>query len=294
MNVPRWAIPLMIALVLGWGVNWPLMKRTLAEMPPLHFRTLCLGIGSIGVFAMAYASRLRIRVPAGAWPRLVLLAVLNFLVWNVTSAYGLRLLDSGRAAILAYTMPLWSILFSVWLLRERLTGRRLAALAVGLVGMLALLGGELNVAGRSPLGASLMIVAAIGWGLGIVVMKRWPIDLPATSLTAWQMGIAAVPVVIGALVLEEGSFAPWSLSMPAALAATYTVLVGYLFCQWAWVKLALALPVAVSSLCTLAIPVVGVFSGMLLLGERPAGTDYIALILVSLALAMVLIQPRRG
>lgn len=290
---PTWALPLMIAVVVGWGVNWPLMKIALMEMPPLHFRTLCLGIGAAGVFVVAWLTGAKLRVPAGAWPKLILLACLNFLIWNLASAYGLRWLDSGRAAILAYTMPLWSVLFGVWILKERMTGRRVVGLLLGLAGMLALLGGEITSAGRSPLGAMLMIVAAVSWAIGIVVMKRWPVDLPPASLTAWQMAIAAAPIAVGALLLEEGSFAPWSLSPRAAWAATYTLVVSYLFCQWAWIKLALVLPVAISSLSTLAIPVIGVFAGILVLGERPAVSDYLALALVSLALAVVLIQPRR-
>ena len=66
----------------------------------------------------------------------------------------------------------------------------------------------------------------------------------------------------------------------------------FIFCYWAWFKIATSAPPSVSSLSTLMIPVVGVFSGVLVLGESPHWQEYAALVLVIAALATVLIGPR--
>lgn len=290
---PAWAIGLMAVLIVLWGFNWPIMKTALAEMEPLRFRTACLVVGAAGVFLVAWATGQRLRVPEGQWTRLILVAVLNFLFWNLLSVYGLRLLASGRAAILAYTMPLWAVLLGMWLLRERLTVRRAVGLALGLIGMLLLIAPGFNAAGKSPLGAALMIGCAMTWALGIVVMKRWPVALPASSFTAWQMAIAAVPVLALALVFESGTFFPWALSPRAGWAAAYTIFLCYILCQWIWVKLALIMPVALSTVSSLATPVVGTFGGVLLLGETLEWNDYGALVFVSLALLVVLWPARQ-
>ena len=58
-------------------------------------------------------------------------------------------------------------------------------------------------------------------------------------------------------------------------------------------KIASAAPPGVSSLSTLMIPIVGVFSGIWLLGESPRWQEYAALVLVIASLATVLIPPRR-
>ena len=50
---PPSIIALVVLLALGWGVNWPVMKVVMAEMPPLHFRALCLAVGAAGLFAIA-------------------------------------------------------------------------------------------------------------------------------------------------------------------------------------------------------------------------------------------------
>lgn len=284
---------LLAALTLAWGVNWPVMKTALAEMAPMHFRSLCLLFGAAGLFAMARLGGLRLQVPAGQWPRLVLIALVNVGGWNILVIYGIPLLASGRAAILGYTMPLWAILFSGLLLGERLTPRRALGVAVGMAGMLLLLGGEVHALGRAPLGALLVVGGAMSWGMGTVLMKRWPVDLPTSSFTAWQLLVALGPILAIALTLESGSFNPFALSFWPMFGVFYNIVVAFNFCYWAWTKIALLAPVSVSGLSSLMIPVVGVFSGMLFLGETPRWTDYAALLLVVAALSTVLI-PRRG
>ncbi len=140
----------------------------------------------------------------------------------------------------------------------------------------------------------LIVAAAVLWGLGTVVMKRWPVSLPASSLTAWQMGIGAIPIVLAALIFEDGSFDLTRLSTPALLGVLYNMVISFIFCQWAWIKIALVAPVGVSTVGTLLVPVVGVFSGALVLGERPHWQDYAALVLVGLAIASVLLPERRA
>jgi drug/metabolite transporter (DMT)-like permease len=291
---PREYIPLLALLTLFWGFNWPMMKLALAEMPPNHFRSLCLVSGTVGVAAIAAANRLPMRVPRGQWPRLVLISLLNFTAWNMLVAYAVPMMSSGRAAILAYTMPVWAVFFGLWVLNETLTPRRALGLVLGMAGMALLLWSEIAALERSPLGAMLIVAAAVLWGLGTVVMKRWPVSLPASSLTAWQMGIGAIPIVLAALFFEDGSFDLTRLSTPALLGVLYNMVISFIFCQWAWIKIALVAPVGVSTVGTLLVPVVGVFSGALVLGERPHWQDYAALVLVGLAIASVLLPERRA
>jgi len=288
---PREAIWLLVALTIGWGVNWPVMKVVLTEMAPLHFRTLCLFVGAAGVFLIARANRLPITVPAGAWPKLVVISLFNMTGWNILAIYGIPLLESGRAAILGYTMPVWGVVLGTVFLGERFTARRALGVALGMAGMALLFGGEVAALGRSPLGATLMVSAAISWAIGTVLMKRWQLAMPASSLTAWQMLIGGIPILIGALFVEKGSFRFWELSLWPALGVVYNLTVAFVFAQWAWIKIALLAPIGVSTLSTLMIPVVGVFSGMVFLGERPDWTDFAALALVVASLATVMPLP---
>jgi drug/metabolite transporter (DMT)-like permease len=290
---PPHLIGLLIGLTLGWGINWPMMKLALTEMEPLRFRTLCLLFGAAGMLAIARINGLVLRIPKGQWPRIIAIGLVNVAGWNIFAIYGVRLMASGRAAILGYTMPIWSIMLSTWLLDEPFTKRRALGAVLGCAGLLVLLGEEVQAVGRSPLGAMFMVGAAVSWALGTVMMKRWPVSLPASSFTGWQMLIALVPIAIAGLSLERGTFNPFALSVWPMAGVLFNLLVAFLFCYWAWTKIALFAPVGVSSLSVMMIPVVGVFSGMLVLGEAPRWQDYVALLLVVGALATVLL-PSRG
>jgi len=292
-TLPPTILVLVVLLALGWGFNWPVMKVVTIEMAPLHFRSLCLVVGAAGLFLIARANGLPVRVPKGSWPRLIAITAFNVGAWNVLAVYGVTLMESGRAAILAYTFPVWGVLLGVWVLREPLTGRRLSGVALGVGGMLLLLGSEIYAVGRSPTGALLLIASAISWAVSTAIMKRWPVDLPTTSFTGWQMLLALVPILSGALLFEEGSFSPLALSTWPFWGLVYNAFVSSIFCNWAWIKIATHAPISVSSLSTLMIPVVGVFSGMLLLGEHPRWSDVAALVLVVAALSVVLFPQRR-
>jgi len=291
---PPRLIGLLVALTLGWGFNWPMMKIALSEMAPMHFRTWCLATGAIGLFAIARANGFTMRIPEGQFGRLLAIALVNMTCWNIFAIYGLPLLPSGRAAILGYTMPVWSVPLSVWLLREPVSGRRVLGMVLGVAGMLALLGSELQAVERSPLGVALLMGAAFSWALGTVMIKRWPVALPATSFTAWQMVLGGVPIFAVALFIEPGSFDLLKLSIGPLLATLYNMVVAFIICFWAWMTIARNASVGAASIAVLMTPVVGVFSGMLVLGEQPHWLDYLALILVVLSIGTVLLPGRPG
>jgi drug/metabolite transporter (DMT)-like permease len=280
------------SLTLAWGFNWTAMKVALAEVPPWTFRSLCLGLGAAVLFAALRAGGQRLVLPTGQWGRLWLLALLNITSWNMLVAFGVGMIPSGRAAILAYTMPVWAVPLSVWLLGERITGAKLLGLVLGLGGLALLLAESFGGLGRAPLGSLLVLSAAVSWALGTVLQKRFPVQLPTGLYTAWIMLLGGVPIFVGALAFDDWE-ALRDVSVIAWLGTAYNVVIAFAFAHWAWIKIATSVPVSVFSISMLLIPVVGVLSGMLFLGERPAWTEYVALALVLAALLTVL-RPGRA
>jgi drug/metabolite transporter (DMT)-like permease len=279
------------SLTLAWGFNWTAMKTALSEVPPWTFRSLCLGLGAAVLFSALRAGGQRLVLPTGQWGRLWLLAILNITSWNMLVAFGVGMIESGRAAILAYTMPVWAVPLSVWLLGERITRRKLVGLGLGLGGLVLLLGESLFSLGAAPVGSLLVLGAAVSWALGTVLQKRIPINLPVGPYTAWIMLLGGTPIFIGALLFEDFSDLR-DVSVIAWLGTAYNIVIAFAFAHWAWIKIATSVPVSVFSISMLLIPVVGVVSGMLFLGERPTAAEYAALALVLAALLTVL-RPAR-
>ncbi|MDK9715238.1 MAG: DMT family transporter [Sulfuritalea sp.] len=289
-SIPRAGLILLGLLSLGWGFNWPIMKVVITEIPRWIFRGDSILLASVGLFGIAWFSGHSLRVPTGRWPQLLGMATCNIVGWNMFAIYGVSLLPSGRAAILGYTMPLWSAVLSAWFLNEPLTRRRLIGLALGMSGMALLIGAEFENLGRAPMGVILMLIAAIFWAGGLVIYKRNPLPMPITALTAWQALLGGIPIALAGHALETvewGRISFWPL-----FGFWYNVFIGLLFCYWAWNKLVQMVPAAVSSLGSLIIPVVGVFSGMVFLGEAPRWQDFAALVLVLTSIATVLLPAR--
>jgi drug/metabolite transporter (DMT)-like permease len=289
-TLPRSLWALLALLTLAWGLNWPMMKLTLAEMPVWSFRALCIVGGSIGLFTIARSSGLTIRIPTGQFRRVAVTALFNLTFWNLLIGYGLTMLPSGRSAILAYTMPLWTVLLSAFMLNERLTARRIAGVALGMAGLALLLGAEITTLRGAPAGALLVLGASLSWSIGTILIKRYPTNLPTTSFVAWQLALGGLPIVICALILDSGEWRPTRAG--PTVGPLYRIFVAFSLCHWPWFKIATTAPAGVASLSTMLIPVVGVFSGMLVLGEQPHWHEYAAMVLIILALATVLVPPR--
>ena len=135
-----------------------------------------------------------------------------------------------------------------------------------------------------------MLAAAMSWAAGPVASKRVRWTTPTAALTGWLMVVGGVPVALGALWLD-GGFDPAGVSWAAWLCAFYAACLPMLFCQWAWFKVVEIFPAAVAAIGTLAIPVLGVISSNLALGE-PIGPEVLgSLALVVVALGLVLMVP---
>ncbi|MFM2324253.1 MAG: hypothetical protein RL244_1132, partial [Pseudomonadota bacterium] len=96
----------LLVLTLMWGINWPMMKLSLRELQPLHFRALTMSLGMLGLMLYFRTRGVRL-MPQGwsEWRAILILALPNMLGWHGLSIYGLQQLSSGRAAILGFTMP---------------------------------------------------------------------------------------------------------------------------------------------------------------------------------------------
>ncbi|MGE5385533.1 MAG: DMT family transporter [Betaproteobacteria bacterium] len=287
-RLPRQGLLLLAALSLFWGLNWPIMKIVLTEIPPLYFRGVCLILGGAGMLAIARIGGNSIAVPSRSWGRLSLLALFNIIGWNVPAIYGVMLLPSGRAALLGYTMPVWGMFLSVWILGERLTWQRILALLLGLAGIVVLMGGSIAGMLEAPAGVACMLLAAWSWALGVVLLKRLPTGMGTTALTGWTMLLGGMPLLAIAIPLETSR-----LIVPSfwpAFGLVYNFLVAFMFCYWAWNRIVLMVPVAVSSLSSLVTPLIGVFGGALLLGEQPGWREGAAALLILAAIGAVSVK----
>jgi drug/metabolite transporter (DMT)-like permease len=272
----------------GWGLNWPVMKHLLTELPPLSARGWSGLVGAVSLAALALARGEDMRVPRAVWPRLVGLAMLTVGSWASLIALSLLWLRASEAAVIAASMPVWVSLLALLILHEHFSLARALALAIAISGIAILFGADGFEASLDKLpGALLAIGATLCVAFGTVLTKRFPFGLPAISLAAWQIGIGCVPILLLGLWLERASFA--SLSLTGWLLMAYMTFVQFCVCYVCWFAALARLKASTVSLGSLLTPVVGVLSSAATLGE-PLGLRQV--LALTLTLGGVLLAAR--
>ena len=99
---------LLIFLIIVWSSVWSLFKIALEEIPPLSFRVMTGVPAGILLFVFVLNKKKSLFIPKENWRSLLLISFFNVTLWQVLMLYGLSLLGGGRAAVLAYTMPVWA------------------------------------------------------------------------------------------------------------------------------------------------------------------------------------------
>jgi drug/metabolite transporter (DMT)-like permease len=261
------------AAALFWGLNWPVIKVMLTGAGPWTLRAAGLTGGAVLLALATVASGQSLRVPRQFWPVLVIAALLNVAAFNLLSVFAQMTMTASRAAILTYTMPLWSVVFAWIILGEPIDKLRGAALAFGAGGiaLLALPFWDVVAAGGVPVGLILVMGSAIAWAAGTVVIKAGKPEGSPLALTTWQFVIGAIVVTLGMAAFETPRL---ELDRPEILAAfAYNIIFPQAVAYALWFGLMARVPASTAALGTLLVPVFAVAASAAWLGERLGALD---------------------
>jgi drug/metabolite transporter (DMT)-like permease len=189
--------------------------------------------------------------------------------------------------IIAYTLPIWTALLARSLLGERLTLARGFGMALGLSGVILLVLVQPEGGGWTTLlGAALALSGSVLFGLGAVLSKLTPLLMPPVAAVGWQIGLGTVPLLL-AMFIEQPSLATIDVRGWLALTASGVLAlgVGYI----AWFAALQRLPASLVTIGSLLVPMIGVSTSAILLGEPLGLRECIAL---ALTLSGVVIASR--
>ena len=281
----------LVGITLMWGINWPMMKIALREVSPMYFRGVTMGLGALWLLFYFRFQGLRLW-PANRreWRDIVLLGIPNMFLWHALSIMGVMSLPSGRASILGFTMPVWTVVIGVMFMGAQFTPRIIAAVVATLAAIGLLISHEFTALQGQPMGILWMELGALSWAVGTLWMRRISFTMPVQSLTVWMMLISSPMILLVGASTE--TWPTWELSPLAWGSLAYAVLINYGFAQIIWFGMARDLPPATSAMSIMAVPVVGTLSASLLIGELPHWQDYAAMVCVVLAIAAVLLPQR--
>jgi drug/metabolite transporter (DMT)-like permease len=282
-SASRWSpVIALIVLSLIWGYTWVLAKQGLAYAPPFAFAAeRCVG-GALALFLALKLMGRRVRLVAPKETLAIGLAQVTgfmaFQTWALVEG------GPGKTAVLIFTMPIWTLLMAWPLLGERVRGPQWLAAGSTLVGLMLIV--EPWNMHTSLFSKFLGIMAALSWAIGTILIKRLRArhEVDLLSLTAWQMALGAVPLVILAMVVPERS-TDWTVHYIGILA--FMSIGSTALCWWLWIYILDRVPAWEASLSVLGTPVVAILSSRLLLGEAFTLPEISGIVLIGGGLALL-------
>jgi drug/metabolite transporter (DMT)-like permease len=269
-------------LCLVWGYNWVVMKQALAYASPFDFAAWRTLPAALLLFGVMLARGQSTAPPAGG--ALILLGLLQTAGFIGLATWALVEGGAGKTSVLAYTMPFWTLVLAWPALGERLARRQMLAAGIALAGLVLViepwqLGGKLT-------SSLLALGAGISWAASAVLAKwlraRRRIDL--LSLTAWQMLVGATVLTAVAVALPAP---PVRWTAEFVLMLLYNIVPATAGAWLAWLYLLHRLSASAAGLSVLAVPVVGVLSSRLQLGEQPDAVEMGGMLLIAAGLVML-------
>ena len=279
----RWLPAIALAVLsLTWGYTWVLAKQGLQYAPPFAFAAeRCVG----GALSLLIVLKL-IGKP------LKLVAPFQSLGIGLTQVAGFMIFQTwalveggpGKTAVLIFTMPIWTLLLAWPLLGERVRGKQWLAAASTLTGLLMII--EPWDMHASLFSKFLGLMAALCWASGTILIKRLrattPVDL--LTLTAWQMVLGAVPLVVLSLFVAEPAtqWTPHYVGILGFMSVASTAM-----CWWLWIYILDRVPAWEASLSVLGTPVVAILSSRLTFGEEFKVTEVAGIVLIGSGLVLL-------
>ena len=270
MEVNWRAVAITAIAPITWASTYPVIRHILPADEPIT--TALIRALPAGILLLLIARRM----PHGNWWwRSVVLGILNFAAFFVLTTISAHLLPSSVATVTTIAGPVFMILLAWGILRERPTITALAGAALGVIGIVLLVGAAAGAI--DPLGVAASLAAMALSAVGAVLARKWSDGTPLLATTSWQLiagGLILVPIAL----LVEGVPAP---PTPLELAGyAWVCIVATAIAYVAWFYGLRALEAQRVGIVGLLNPVTGVLLGTLVAGELLAPLQWVAVLIV--------------
>jgi drug/metabolite transporter (DMT)-like permease len=269
---------MLVLLCVIWGTSWPIMKIALDGIPPVSMRAMSTALAALTLYLICRVSGRSLHLPnAKAFAHVVVASLLNIVFFTLLIAFGQLAAATSRVAILAYTVPIWSLVLAWLFLGERPGPTQAVALVLCATGIAVLI--YPLAASGIPLGLVLALAAGLSWAAGTVYLKWARINADPIGVASWQL-IVAFLVFVASVFLFEGGLQVGGAHARSLLATAFVGVGAGGIAYGLWFAIVPRLPAVTSSLAVLGSPVIGVLSSMVILGEIPKASDIVGFTLI--------------
>ncbi|MDH7479034.1 MAG: EamA family transporter [Syntrophomonadaceae bacterium] len=252
-----------------WSSTYLAIRVAVAEgsgFPPFTMVAGWMLFASLILLGFAAFRRHRIKP---SFNELLVLAVSSTLLWvggNGLVVWAEQHANSGFAALVVATAPIWAALFDSLLSRKPPALLLVGSLLFGFCGLsLLMVPSLLHGGGTELLSGIALLAAAVSWSLGSVFQARYPLNFVSPVVSGYQHLIAGFVFVLIALVCREPAPSPTS---SVWIAWAYLIVFGSVIAFTSYINAIRLLPINIAMTYAYVNPVLALFLGWWLLDER--------------------------
>ncbi|MDP3524806.1 MAG: DMT family transporter [Hoeflea sp.] len=282
MTAATWAILLLLGLI--WGASFFFARIAVQHVPPMTLVLIRVSLAAVALHLAFGRQPGFYAALVGRWRELLVLGLINNAIPFTLIFLGQTEIGAGLASILNATTPLWTVIIAqVLTTDEKISSAKLIGCALGLAGMVLLIGPAALGIADAPLWAKLAVVsAAVSYGFAAAFGKRFKGLSPRVTATG-QLTASSLIMLPLALVVDQ----PWTLPVPPLDVIAAILALALLSTAFAYVLYFRILSVAgatSASLVTLLVPPSAILLGIVFLGETLSLTEALGLGLIALGL----------
>jgi drug/metabolite transporter (DMT)-like permease len=287
MMASDWALLIVLSVV--WGGSFLFIGVAVKELPPLTIVACRVALGALALHLVLKAMGVRLPREREAWAAFFGMGVLNNVIPMVLIVWGQNHIASSLASILNATTPLFTVIVAHYFtVDERLTGQRLAGVAVGFAGVAVMIGAAALTSWNANVLAQLAVLgAALSYGFSGVFGRRFKtMGIPPLATAAGQVTASSCILLPLALMVDL----PWTLPAPSAktiLALIGLALVSTAFAYLLFFRLLARAGATNVGLVTFLIPVSAILFGVFLLGETLEWRHMAGMALIGAGLVLI-------
>jgi drug/metabolite transporter (DMT)-like permease len=268
-----------------WGGMYVVSKVILGVIPPFALLSLRLlsGALALGLWTLFTGKSLG-GLKRSQWMHVLAVGLLGYGISLGLQFTGTKLSTAANGAVVTAATPAFVYLFAWLLLKEQISARRLVALAVSTLGVLAVIDPrQAQLGGTLWLGNLFLVAAAITWALYSVLVRQntQRVDTLSFSFVAFLGGMF-LTIPVGAWEVSQQPVGEISLGIVAGI--LYLGIVSTAVAAYLWNRAFELLDAGVASLTFFAQPIVGAALGALFLGEKMTPLFITGAILILLGL----------
>ncbi|MDQ6922572.1 MAG: DMT family transporter [Pseudomonadota bacterium] len=289
----RGAYVALVVLTVVWGFNWVALKLAMQHADPIVFNIQRILVAIAVLFSlMLWQGK---SLAPNSWIAIIVTGFFQTTINFGSTTMAVFTGGAGRASVLVFTMPFWTLLLAWPVLGERVRGGQWIAVLLALTGLTIVV--EPWNWHDAILPKLWAVLSGFGWAAGTIATKYFQRDkhLDMLNFIGWQMIVGVLPFLLLPFIRDTPPV-DWSPVYVAMLAYSGAIATGFGFVLW--IAVLRFLPAGTAALNMLAIPAIALVSSMMIFDERLNATEWAGIGLIALGLVIISllawIRARRG